>query len=356
MRLWIERALLFAGLILLGIWGGVEIASRAWQAWESHVFDREVHDRAVTGREARATSPNPQPPAPKPAAPRPKKGDILGRLSIPRLDVSTMVREGDDDGVLSLAAGHIPSTALPGQNGNMAVAGHRDTIFRALKDIRKNDVIRFETVTGSHDYVVDTTNIVAPDDVDVLRSGKDPQLTLVTCYPFYYVGAAPKRFIVSAHEVSGAPSQPEINQVSEERAEPRKVSSTDDSVTSRSIPARQPSRAALQSSVRPVASQASFSRTSFRQTTDDDPQSVRFEIVSGHSAEIAPGLSLGISGARNGHADGWMWIMPDRRSVVFKNQGVGRPLVFFQDGERRELTLTRAASDAVSGSVYLGSD
>ncbi len=338
MRRWIERLLLFTGLILLGMWGGVEIASTVWQAWQNRVFNQEVQDR-----EARSTSPGPKAPAPK--IPALKKGDILGRLSIPRLDVSTMVREGDDDGVLSLAAGHIPGTALPGQNGNMAVAGHRDTIFRALKEIRKDDVIRFETVTGSHDYVVDATNIVMPDDVDVLRSGKRPQLTLVTCYPFYYVGAAPKRFIVSAHEVTDAPSRPEIRQVREERAIPHKAA------TPGEVPARHPSPAATESWGAPEAPLASFSKASF-----DDARGVRFEIVSGHSAEIAPGISLGISGARDGRADGWMWLMPDRRSVVFKNQGVGRPLVFFQDGERRELTLTRASSDAVSGSVYLGSD
>ena len=349
MRRWIEQVLLFTGLTLLGMWGGVEIASRAWQAWQSHVFDQQVHDQ-----QARSTSPTPRAPAPK--NPTPKKGDVLGRLSIPRLDVSTMVREGDDDGVLSLAAGHIPGTALPGQNGNMAVAGHRDTIFRALKEIRKDDVIRFETVTGSHDYVVDTTNIVMPDDVDVLRSGKRPQLTLVTCYPFYYVGAAPKRFIVSAHEVSDPPLRPEARQVSEERAVPKNISSNQDDIVPRSTPARQSNQPGIESSVRPVVSRASFSPASSRQTTDDDPQSVRFEIVSGHSAEIGPGLSLGISDARNGRADGWIWIMPDRRSVVFKNQGIGRPLVFFQDGARRELTLTRASSDAVSGSIYLGSD
>lgn len=337
MRRWIEKFLLFSGLILLGIWGGVELASTVWEAWQNRTFDQELQDQR-----AHTASPGPKTPALE--VPALKKGDVLGRLSIPRLDVSTMVREGDDEGVLSLAAGHVPGTALPGQNGNIAVAGHRDTIFRALKGIRKDDIIRFETVTATHEYVVDATNIVMPDDVDVLRSGKTPQLTLVTCYPFYYVGAAPKRFIVSAHEMTNAP-QPQIREVREERVIPKKKAVLDEP------PAGGPNHAALAPASLDPIEPPQFAEASF-----DQSRGVRFDIVSGHSTEIAPGISLGISAVHAGHADGWMWVMPDHRSVLFKNQGVGRPLVFYQDGERREVTLTRASNDAVSGSVLLGSD
>src|SRR5262249_23621796 len=134
-------------------------------------------------------------------APKVENGQVLGRFTIPRLGLSSMVREGDDETTLSLALGHIPGTALPGQKGNVGVAGHRDPVFRALRQIQKDDVIQFETLQGTHFYEVDSTRIVQPDDVAVLKPGKAPSLTLVTCYPFYYVGSAPERFIVSAHEV-----------------------------------------------------------------------------------------------------------------------------------------------------------
>ena len=114
-----------------------------------------------------------------------------------------MVAEGDGEDTLSLALGHIPSTALPGQEGNVAVAGHRDTIFRGLRDIRKNDLILFETRAGKYAYRVERTEIVKPSQVSVLKAGSTRELTLVTCYPFHYVGSAPDRFIVKARQVVG---------------------------------------------------------------------------------------------------------------------------------------------------------
>lgn len=319
MRRWIERFLLSSGLILLGIWGGEKLTSFVWQAWQNRNFNHEMK-----GQQSQPT-----PLAVPRQAAKPKRGDVLGRLSIPRLDLSSMVREGDDEGTLSLALGHVPGTALPGQRGNVAVAGHRDTLFRALKDIRKNDVIRFETLSGSHDYQVDNIRIVKPDDVAVLRSGPTSELTLVTCYPFYYVGAAPKRFIVSAREMTAGQSQPQIRSVREE------------------IPSQPP--------LPPVTH--AVPRRSVEEPRDAGPgfemRGISFEIPSGHGREVAPGISVGISAARNGHADGWMWVMPDRRSVLFTNQAAGKPLVFYQDGERRELVLSGVSGDSVRGSVLL---
>jgi sortase A len=127
---------------------------------------------------------------------------LLGRLTIPRLNLTEMVREGAQESTLSLALGHIPGTALPGQRGNVGVAGHRDKIFRGLRDVQKDDLIRFETLDGTYLYRVQETEIVMPDQVSVLRASQHPELTLVTCYPFYYVGSAPQRFIVKAREVS----------------------------------------------------------------------------------------------------------------------------------------------------------
>jgi sortase A len=127
---------------------------------------------------------------------------LIGRLSVPRLHLSAMVREGIDRKTLQLAIGHIPATALPGETGNVGVAGHRDTFFRGLKDLKTNDEIQFSTVNGDFNYVVESLIIVGPEDVGVLVPSAENVLTMVTCYPFYYVGAAPKRFVVRARQVS----------------------------------------------------------------------------------------------------------------------------------------------------------
>ncbi len=142
-----------------------------------------------------------------PATKPPVPDMLLVRLRIPRLHLAAMVREGADSGTLRRAVGHIPGTALPGQAGNVALAGHRDTFFRALRGIRKDDTIDFETTDGTYRYVVESTRIVGPRDVDVLKAAGGRTLTLVTCYPFYYVGSAPKRFIVRAAQSSGGPNQ-----------------------------------------------------------------------------------------------------------------------------------------------------
>lgn len=140
-------------------------------------------------------------PAPQVVHVVPKMYDPIGRLDIPRLHVSTIVLEGDDEHSLRYGAGHVPGTSLPYQTGNVAIAAHRDTFFRPLRLIEPHDRIRLTTPDGSFDYVVQSTEIVSPDDVRVLRESPDSELTLITCYPFYYVGPAPKRFIVHARRV-----------------------------------------------------------------------------------------------------------------------------------------------------------
>jgi sortase A len=102
-----------------------------------------------------------------------------------------------------VAPGHIPGTPLPGQSGNVTIAGHRDTFFRPLRLIRKNDTMKLTTLRGEDQYRVVSTDIVAPDDIHVLYPTGRNTLTLVTCYPFYYVGPAPRRFIVRAERVAG---------------------------------------------------------------------------------------------------------------------------------------------------------
>jgi sortase A len=144
-----------------------------------------------------ATGDHPQIPAPRIPAP-PTGPQLLGRISVPRLDLSAMVNEGVDDNTLSLAVGHIPGTALPGPEGNVAVAAHRDTFFRPLKDIKPNDEIDFLTSQGEYRYRVQSLRIVNPEDVEVLKPSLEPELTLITCYPFDFFGHAPKRFVVQA--------------------------------------------------------------------------------------------------------------------------------------------------------------
>jgi len=127
--------------------------------------------------------------------------DWLGRLEIPRLDFSAIVLEGADDAALELGVGHIGGTALPGATGNAALAGHRDTFFRALRKVQPGDEIRWTSLQESAKYIVESTEVVDPSQTEVLDPTPDSRLTLVTCYPFGYIGPAPKRFIVKARLV-----------------------------------------------------------------------------------------------------------------------------------------------------------
>lgn len=149
---------------------------------------------------------NPQDPprAAREPAPRLAAGDILGRIKIPRLGLSAVVLEGTEPRTLRLGVGHIRGTAIPGQHGNAAIAGHRDNFFRALKDIHDGDEIQLDMADTSTRYRVVWAKIVPPEDVSVLDSTSEPALTLVTCYPFYFIGAAPKRFVVRAQELPTA--------------------------------------------------------------------------------------------------------------------------------------------------------
>jgi sortase A len=133
-----------------------------------------------------------------PVAPVSSDG-LLGRLEIPRLGLAVMLVEGTTSKALRRAAGHIEGTAFPGQSGNTGISAHRDTFFRPLRDIRVDDIINVATLAGDYRYRVTATKIVSPDDTSVLNGQPNEELlTLVTCYPFYYVGAAPDRFIVRA--------------------------------------------------------------------------------------------------------------------------------------------------------------
>jgi sortase A len=122
----------------------------------------------------------------------------LAVLRIPKIRLEAPVLPGTDARTLDRAVGHIENTAHPGANGNSGLAGHRDGFFRGLKDIAAGDVIELDTLEGTDIYRVERTWVVDPDDVSVLDSTPTRALTLVTCYPFYYIGSAPRRFIVRA--------------------------------------------------------------------------------------------------------------------------------------------------------------
>jgi len=131
------------------------------------------------------------------------EGDVIGEIQVPRLGLNAMVVQGESTAILRQAVGHLSKSALPGEWGNVALAGHRDTFFRPLRDIRLGDEIRFKTRERSFEYRVESIEIVAPTDTRVLESSTGHDLTLLTCFPFHYVGPAPKRLVVRAHEVDG---------------------------------------------------------------------------------------------------------------------------------------------------------
>jgi sortase A len=186
--LWLERLLLIVGILSLGYYSYVSAESYLYQAYENRELDAILASAPPRTATVAAAIPRP----------RPVNGQAIGRLEIPRLGVSVVVRAGSDARTLQLAVGHIPGTALPGDRGNVGLAGHRDTFFRRLRDIQPDDEIRMTTPEGTFRYHVERTLIVQPQDVWVLDASSDPVLTLVTCYPFTYVGSAPERFIVRA--------------------------------------------------------------------------------------------------------------------------------------------------------------
>ncbi len=200
---WFERALFLVAILALGYVG--------WNA-----IDRFFYQRIESARLARFVPSEPTAPAantntnlqPSIAVPELLIGPdgVIGRLTIPAAKVDVIVSEGVDDKTLRHAVGHIPQTALPGQPGNVSLAGHRDTFFRGLAKLKLEDPIQLITPVGTYDYVVEDLRVVEPTETQVLAPGPYPTLTLVTCYPFHYIGSAPQRYIVRAREV-GRPAK-----------------------------------------------------------------------------------------------------------------------------------------------------
>lgn len=138
-----------------------------------------------------------------PDLPAPVDGDPVGELRIDRVGLEAMVVHGESPAILRRAVGHLAGTAWPGDEGNVVLAGHRDTYFRALKDVRPGDTITMRTADGTFTYIVDTTSVVPPSAVEVLAPTAERTLTLITCFPFTWLGPAPDRFIVRARAETG---------------------------------------------------------------------------------------------------------------------------------------------------------
>ncbi|SRR5579871_1294621 len=194
---WAQRLFAVAAILLLGYCGFILVDGWVFEQRESRVLQQllDTHQgpagAAVQLRPVRST----------PLPPAIAASGLIGRIEIPRLKLSAIVIEGDDSKTLRRAVGHIIGSPLPGQGGNVALTGHRDTLFRPLRNIRRDDIIVVTTLQGEYHYRVVSTKVVGQNDVAVLDPSVDEILTLVTCYPFYFVGSAPDRFIVRAERI-----------------------------------------------------------------------------------------------------------------------------------------------------------
>ena len=193
---WSQRALFACAILLLGYCGFALTDAWLFQRRAARDLDRLMRERRAASQVA------PQPVSVTSPKAAPVAGSLIGRIEIPRLFLSVVVVEGVDKTSLRRAVGHIPGTALPGEAGNVGLAAHRDTFFRPLKDLKIEDEIQLSTLKGLFRYQVVRLTIVDPDDVAMLAPSGENMLTLVTCYPFYFVGPAPQRWIVSARQVS----------------------------------------------------------------------------------------------------------------------------------------------------------
>jgi len=197
---WGHRVFFVCAALTLGYCGSILLDTWIFQNRQSRDFDSRLHAGSAGSGIQVPNLPSNSPPGLFAVA----IGGLIGRLEVPRLGLSVIVIEGEDQHTLRRAAGHVPGTPLPGQLGNVGVTAHRDTFFRPLRNIQRNDVITLTTLRGEYRYRVVSTRVVRPDDVAVLDSNGGEFLTLVTCHPFYFVGPAPNRFIVRAERVTGA--------------------------------------------------------------------------------------------------------------------------------------------------------
>jgi sortase A len=200
----LARNILFLiGILSLGYYGYVSVDAKVFQSVQRRQFEQAVSQPRIEVPAVELPSATPSNhPAPERAEPFTMPvagGPVLGKLEIEKVGLTVVIVEGTDDRALRRGVGHIPESALPGESGNVGIAGHRDTFFRDLRKVEKSDEIKLETANGLFRYAVDFSEVVDPTDTQVLDASSTPTLTLVTCYPFWYVGPAPKRLIVRAY-------------------------------------------------------------------------------------------------------------------------------------------------------------
>src|SRR5579859_153983 len=250
-----QIAFLVIGILGLGAYGYVQLQARAFQAYQSWRLDQLQQGKPAsislfvkqwipipwteeptqptpikqpepqpgsqggpTGSGGSSNSPSPENSQAPQSAPQPavSEGSLIGRIKIPRIDLSAIVLEGIGAQTLRLAVGHLPGTPLPDGKGNIDLAAHRDTFFRGLRKVRKGDMITLSTVSGAqYQYRVGSITVVSPNNTEILNASAGPGLNLITCFPFNYIGPAPKRFVVHADEIDGHASDQESETSSE---------------------------------------------------------------------------------------------------------------------------------------------
>ena len=188
----VSHVFLLVGIMALG-YAGYAVMDRYWfQSVETAKFETVMAPAAMRAVETAPIA----------------EGGVIGEIEVPRLGLKAIVVQGDSEKLLRRAVGHLPGTALPGEAGNVALAGHRDSLFRPLRNIRPGDTITLRTPDREFQYQVEWTAVVPPAAVRLIQPTTEPALTLVTCFPFYYVGAAPERFIVRARRIAVLPRVP----------------------------------------------------------------------------------------------------------------------------------------------------
>src|SRR5579859_2882562 len=241
-----QIAFLVIGILGLGYYGYVQLQARAFQAYQSWRLDQLQQGKPAsislfvrqwipiprteeptqttqikqpesqpgsqggpTGSVGSSNTPSPDKSQVQQSAPQPavSEGSLIGRIKIPRIDLSAIVLEGIETQTLRLAVGHLPGTPLPGGKGNIDLAAHRDTFFRGLRKVRKGDMITLSTVSGAqYQYRVGSITVVSPNNTEILNASEGPGLNLITCFPFNYIGPAPRRFVVHADEIGDTAS------------------------------------------------------------------------------------------------------------------------------------------------------
>ncbi|HEV8202295.1 MAG TPA: class D sortase [Candidatus Polarisedimenticolia bacterium] len=192
--------LLLTGLMFLGAWTWEQLDTRWFQETQNRRL-AELQQTRSSAPKSSTTSSSSATRKEKPAATNLHTGDLIGKIDIGRVGLSAIIAEGTDNRTLRRAVGHVPSTPLPGDDGNVVLAGHRDSFFRALRTVQEGDEIELTTPGATLRYEITSIEVVGAEDTDVLWPTREKSLTLITCYPFHYIGPAPDRYVVRARQL-----------------------------------------------------------------------------------------------------------------------------------------------------------